>query len=41
MNTASSWPAEDEYDAYEDELQDPAGDYADALDEPEPVPAGA
>ena len=35
--------AEDEYGAYEDEPEDPAADYADALDEPEPepVPAGA
>ena len=33
--------AEDEYGAYEDEPEDPGADYADALDEPEPVPAGA
>jgi len=32
---------EDDYGEYEDEPDDPAGDYADALDEPEPVPAGA
>jgi len=32
---------EDDYGEYEDEPEDPAADYADALDEPEPVPAGA
>ena len=32
---------EDDYDEYEDEPEDPAADYTDALDEPEPVPAGA
>jgi len=32
---------EDDYGEYEDEPDDPAADYADALDEPEPVPAGA
>jgi len=32
---------EDDYGEYEDEPDDPAADYADALDEPEPAPAGA